>query len=129
MCRSGIKTLARHIQEIIGMPMKTNRILCLCAAIMFPQLALAELPFTDQSLGTAQATVDFCAQIDPGTATKYQQQVTLLVQGVSEDEVAKIRSTDDYKDAYARASAALAEVSKPDAAEACNRFLETDRQD
>lgn len=109
--------------------MKANRMLCLCLAITFPQLALAERQLTNQSLGTEQAMIDFCARIDPGTATKYQQQAELLVQGVPEEELGKARSTDDYKEAYALASAALGAISKPDAAEACNRFLEADRQD
>ena len=109
--------------------MKANHMLCLCLAITFPQLALAEFQFTNQSLGTEQAMIDFCARIDPGTATKYQQQAEVLAQGVPSEELDKARSTDDYKDAYALASNALGAISKPDAAEACNRFLEADKQD
>lgn len=107
--------------------MKIHRILCLCAAITLPQLALAERPFTNQSLGTTQSTVDFCARINPGAASKYHEQAGLLVQGVPEQEVAKVRDSDEYKEAYAKASASLGEVAKKDAEEACNSFLETDK--
>lgn len=109
--------------------MKTNRILCLCAAVTIPQFALAELPFTDESLGTTRAMVDFCGQIDSAIAAKYQQQVALLVQGVPEEELAKARSSDEYKAAYAQTGTALSGISKPDAAEACNRFLGADGPD
>lgn len=106
--------------------MKTYRIICLCAAIVIPQAALAEPSVTDQSLGTSQATVDFCTQADPSTAAKYQEQMTQMVKDMSAEELAKLQGSDDYKDAYARTSTALSNIAKPDAIVACSRFLNAD---
>lgn len=105
--------------------MKIYLILCLCAASTIPLLAVADAP-SGQSLGTAQATIDFCARINPDAATKYQQQATSLVQGVPEEELNKVRSTDEYKEAYTQTSTVLDEISKADAATACNSFLQED---
>lgn len=99
--------------------MKIHCILC-AAAIAFPQLAQAELPFTTQSLGTVDATVDFCVRAHPAAAMKYQQQARLMVREVSEEGVDKVRNSDEYKAAYTQASAALRELHKQDAEQACN---------
>jgi hypothetical protein len=103
--------------------MKTYYILCV--VILFPQLALAELSSSNQpagtvqasSYGTVQATLDFCAHINPGAAARYQEQARLIVGG-------KFNNTNEYKNGYAWAQAALSTVSEHDAKEACVDFLE-----
>ena len=98
-------------------------------ALVLPQLALAELPVNHQSLATVQAAVDFCAQIKPADAAKYQEQAGLLVSGLSKEELSKIRTADDYKSAYAAANEALDRVEPRDAAKACDGYLEMDQAD
>jgi hypothetical protein len=105
--------------------MKTHRILCWCAAIALPPLALAEPSFTAQSVGTSQAAVDFCARIDSATAAKL---MALMEQSASGDELAKARGTDEYKEAYTRTSATLGGLPESEGADACSRFLDADRQ-
>ena len=102
--------------------MKTYYILY--AAIMFPQLVLA-IPSSNQpagdvqasSFGTVQATLDFCARINPGSAARYQEEARLIVGG-------QFKTTNEYKDGYARAQAALSGVPEHEAKEACVDFLE-----
>lgn len=96
----------------------------LLAALAFSQLALGETEVNHQSLGAVQAAVDFCMQVKPGDATKYQQQAGYLVSGLSEVELSKLRSADDYKEAYASTKEALAKVDAHEAAKACGGFLE-----
>ena len=105
--------------------MKTYCILCV-AAIVFPQFAMAEPSFTGQSLGTVQAMVDFCAQINPDDATTYQENARLVAGEASEQELGNARNTGEYKEAYAQTIATLGEVSKHDAEEACKGLVEID---
>jgi len=102
--------------------MKTHYILC--AAILFPQLALA-IPSGNQpagnvqasSFGSVQATLDYCGRINPGAAAKYQEEAKLIVGG-------QFKSTNEYKDGYAKAQDALGKVSAHEGKEACVDFLE-----
>lgn len=103
--------------------MKIHCILCV-AAITFPQFAMAEISSTGQSLGSVQATMDFCSQINPVATTKYQKQVDLMTREVPRQELDKTRQMDEYKTAYEQARTALGKASKQDAVEACNGFLE-----
>ena len=110
------------------MDMKIDRILCVVAAVALPELALADLPFTGQALGTVQGTVDFCAKIKPDVAKKYQEFAKRMVQDIPEEEVSKVRDTDEYQAAYEEVSRALAEVPKHQAAESCASALEQDQR-
>jgi hypothetical protein len=102
--------------------MKTHYILC--AAILFPQLALAITSSNPppgnvqaSSYGTVQATLDYCARIDPASATRYQDEARLIVG-------AQFKTTNEYKDGYSRAQDALGKVSAHDGKAACADFLE-----
>ena len=105
--------------------MKQLSVLLLTLAVS--QLALGETEVNRQSLGTVQATVDFCAQIKPGDAARFQQQAGVLVSGLSEDDLAKLRNAVDYKEAYASVNVALSKVDPLDAALACDQFLQADK--
>jgi hypothetical protein len=103
--------------------MRIDRILCLGAALVIPQLALAKLPFTNDALGKVEGTLDFCAQADPPAAPKYKEQKKGLVKGVSEKEVTEARRTQEYKDAYDWMAAELAKVPKDRTVQACTAYL------
>ena len=104
--------------------MKLYRILCLVAAIVIPQLALAKLPFSNDAFGKIEGTLDFCAQVDPQAAPKYQEQKKQLVRDVSEQEVVEARATQEYKDAYEWITDELGKVPKDKAAKTCAASLE-----
>jgi hypothetical protein len=102
--------------------MKIHRILCLSALIALPQLALAELP-PNSALGQVEGTIDFCAQVDPQSAAKYEERKKLLVQGQPEKEVAEARKTTEYKEAHDAIREALGKVPKDQAVKGCTDFL------
>jgi len=104
--------------------MKIRKMVCLCTVAALPALALAELPVNGQALGSVQGTVDFCAQLDPASAATYQGFPKLIVQGTAEEEVEKVRRSDEYKEAYASVSAQLKDIPKEQAIESCKGFVE-----
>jgi hydroxypyruvate isomerase len=106
--------------------MKIHRILCLSAVIWLPQLAQAELLFTNQALGMVQATLDFCARVDARDAATFHAQETNLVRDVSNQELAGARSNSEYKQAYDLISTALNKVERGDAAETCAAGVRSD---
>ena len=103
--------------------MKIRRIVCLAAAIVIPQFALAKLPFSNDAFGKVEGTLDFCAQADPQAAPKYQAQKKQLVRDVPEQEVSEARSTQEYKDAYEWMSNELGKVPKDKAVQTCRASL------
>ena len=104
--------------------MKIHRILCLGAALVVPQLALAKLPLPNDAFGKIEGTLDFCAQADSQAASKYQERKKVLVGDATEKEVAEARQTQEYKDGYQEISAQLAKVPKEKAVKACTAYLE-----
>jgi hypothetical protein len=102
--------------------MKIHRILCLSAAIALPQLALAKLP-PNSSLGQVEGTLDFCVQVDSPSAAKYEEFKKRLVQDVPEKEVAEVRKSTEYKEAYDGISEALGKAPKDQAVKACTSLL------
>jgi hypothetical protein len=104
--------------------MKIQRILCLCAAMMMPQLANAELPFPNDVFAKFEGTFDFCAQVNPKAAQTYKKGKKLLLQGASEKDGAEARKTQEYKDAYESAKNELGQLPKSKALEVCTASLE-----
>jgi hypothetical protein len=118
---------SRHVKNDHGRKyvMKIHRIICLGAAIVVPQLALAKLPFTTDVFGKSEGTLDFCEQINPQSAPKYQQRKKALVRDVPEKELVDARKSQDYKDSYDWITGELKKVSKEQALEACKGALES----
>jgi hypothetical protein len=104
--------------------MRFHRIVCLSALLALPNLALAKLP-PNSALGQVEGTLDFCAQIDPQSAAKYQEFKKALVQGEPEKDVAEARKSSEYKEAYDAISEALGKAPKDEAIKACTSLVET----
>jgi hypothetical protein len=105
--------------------MRMKRILCLAAAIIIPELALAKMPFTNDQFGKLEGTLDFCARVDPPAAPKYREKKKALVNGVPEKQVAGARETEEYRTSYGWAGDELVKVPKNDAVTACIAALGT----
>lgn len=105
--------------------MKIHRILFLCSTIALPQLALAELPFSNDAFGKVEGMLDFCARVDPPAAAKYAEKKKALVKGLPEKEVGEARETEKYKSAYASVSDEAGKQPKDHAVKACTSFLES----
>jgi len=99
--------------------MKIDRIFCLGAALVVPQLVLAKLPLPNDAFGKIESTLDFCAQIDSRGAARYQEQKKVLVGDAPEKEVAAARATTEYKEAYAAIGEELGKLPKDKVAKTC----------
>jgi ABC-type taurine transport system substrate-binding protein len=107
--------------------MKIHRLILLGTALVTAPLAMAKLPFTNDALGKVEGTLDFCAQTDSQSAAKYQERKKAMVQGVSEQELAEARASQEYKDAYESTSSELEKVPKEKVVAACTAFLKGDK--
>jgi hypothetical protein len=107
--------------------MKIGRMVCFGAVLVLAPLALAKLPYSNDAFGRVEGTLDFCAQSDPQSAAKYQERKKAMVQGVSEQELADARATDEYRGAYDSTSTDLAKLPKEKVVEACTAFLKGNR--
>jgi hypothetical protein len=103
--------------------MKFHRILFLSVAILIPQMAGAELPFSNDTFGKIEGILDFCAKANPQAATKYQEGKVQLVNKATEKEVTDARKTQEYKDSFASMSDQLSTLPKKQAVEACAASL------
>src|SRR5690349_19929353 len=104
--------------------MRTFRIVCLSAALTLTPLALAKLQLPNDLFGRVEGSLDFCAQADPQSATKYQQQKKVLTQGATQQEVSKARASKEYKEGYDAANDELGKQPKDQAKKACAAALE-----
>jgi hypothetical protein len=107
--------------------MRTYRILCVGAALLLPQLALAKLPFSNEAFGKVEGTLDFCAQADAASAPKYQERKKLLVKDLPEKEVAEARASQEYLDAHQEITTELEKQPKEKVVEACTAYLKSDK--
>lgn len=103
--------------------MKFHRIGCLSALLALPNLALAKLP-PNSALGQVEGTLDFCAQLDPQSAAKYQEFKKALVHGEPEKDVAEARASSEYKNACDAIGEALGKAPKDEAMKACTSLVE-----
>src|SRR5262245_21855467 len=104
--------------------MKIHRVLCLGAALMVATLALAKMPYTNDAFGKVEGTLDFCAQVDPHSASKYQERKKALVKDVPQKEVDEARESKEYKDAYDWVTDELGKAPKDQAVQACSAYLD-----
>jgi hypothetical protein len=100
--------------------MRFHSLVLCCAAIALPQLASAQIPFSNDALGKLERTLSYCAEVNPNAASKYQELSKRLLQGVPEKNLSDARATAEYKDSYDSIGAELAKVSKDEAAKACD---------
>jgi len=110
------------------MPMTMLKGLCLLAAIITPgfapDLAVADEPAPQaQTLATTEAILEHCAKLNPGAADQYREQAKLLTQGASEEALAKVRKSDEYRQSRDSMLESLAKVDEQDAKKACAQNL------
>jgi len=103
--------------------MKIFRIACLSAALALPPLALAKLALPNDLFGKVEGTLDFCAQANPQSAAKYQEQKKALVQGASDQELTEARASKEYKEGYDAANDEMGKQPKDQVKKACAAVL------
>ena len=100
-------------------------VVSLAAVIAVPQVVAADVHFTPAGLGHLEGALDSCARAIPKSAAEYKKKKERLVQGVSDEDLAKVRAADEYQEAYKAVSDQLEKVSKDEAAAGCKAFLGT----
>jgi hypothetical protein len=99
----------------------------LCAAAAVPSITSAErLPVPEQYLGMMSGVVDFCARAQPEAAARYAAFAKDFLASVPEEELARLRKTDEYKAAYDAVSARLKSAAQEEVLAACSGFLKAD---
>jgi hypothetical protein len=107
--------------------MKIHRTICLAAAIVIPQIAVAKLPMANDVFGKSEGSLDFCAQVDPQSAPKYQERKKALVKDVPEKEVAEARNTKEYKEGYDFVTNQMGSLPKERIVEGCASILQNSK--
>jgi hypothetical protein len=103
--------------------MKIKRRLCLSAALLTAQLALAKMPFSNDMFGRVESTLDHCAQIDKFFAEKYAARKKELVKHATSAELEAARNSDEYKAAYKDMGEQLTQMPKDEVKNACAAAL------
>ena len=70
-------------------------------------------------LGALEGTMNFCGKVDPQSASKYEDLKKLLTNGQSNEAVAKIRESKEYKDSLDQTNKQLGALSPKEAVAAC----------
>jgi hypothetical protein len=104
--------------------MRLVRSACLATALMISQGMLAELAIPSRALGQIEGTLDFCSQLSPKEAAKYKERGKAMVSGATEKDLAKARTSDEYKESYSWIQTELHKASKDDALKACSDFAD-----
>ena len=106
--------------------MKNLRTLCLAAVLIaIPQMAPAAPSVTPMSLGGLEAEVNFCKQVDPKSAAKYDELDKKFTEGMSDKEIAEARADRNYKDTYVEITKLLKKTPADKAVETCRGLLES----
>ena len=123
--------------EIHGYPIKNLRgrlprmriqaVFCFATAVLISQLALAEMPMSNDLFGKSEGTLDFCAQVKPASAAKYQERKKSLAKNATEKELADARESKEYQDAYSWITNEMRKMPKDQVSEACNAILQDNK--
>jgi hypothetical protein len=107
--------------------MKIRIALSCCVALVLPQLASADLPFSKDALGKIESVLKFCAKANPKGAPVFEARDKMLVNDVPEKSLAEARTSSEYKDAYDETADSLSKATNEEAAKTCNGFLVTNQ--
>ncbi len=107
--------------------MRIQTLFSFAAAVLISQLALAEMPMSNDLFGKSEGTLDFCAQVKPASAAKYQERKKSLVKGATEKEVSDARDSKEYQEGYAGIMNEMRKMPKDQVSEACTAILQENK--
>ena len=104
--------------------MRISGVVCLTAALALSCFARADgIAPTASALGMTEVLLNYCAKVDPSAVARYQQQAKLLTQGLSDDALDKLRSSDEYRQASDSTEDALRDSDQKQAKRTCSDSL------
>lgn len=71
------------------------------------------------TLATAEATVNFCAAVNPMLTDKLRARLSELTQGTTEQQLTEIRNSKPYQEAYRAVQSVIAQADESAAARLC----------
>ena len=93
-------------------------------ALLLPALVWAESTAPDaQVLGIADSIVKYCGPIDATAAERLRRVVKQLEQGASEQQLAEVRKSDEYRKAYDSATGFIRTIEPRDPRTFCSHAL------
>jgi len=98
-------------------------VLCCLAGLLAPELALADLPFDAQTLGKLEATLAFCAKVNPEAAGSYRSQAQLVLGDAAAEELSAARSSSEYQEAVQSINEELGRIPESQALQTCRRAV------
>lgn len=107
--------------------MRSARLTRACVAGAW--LALTPLAFADtpqpnaHALGVAEGVINYCGPVDPAAAEKVRKVIKQLVLGASEQQLAEVRRSDDYRKAYDSVGDFTAKIDPHNAKRFCSETL------
>ena len=102
--------------------MKTLGIIGLCVGLGTASLARADAPVTPMTLGSVNAVLAFCSQVNPAGASAYKGLKESLL-GKDDRAREAATHTSAYKNAFAQISGVLKSAPGDWAVQACNDLL------
>lgn len=98
---------------------------CIAAVwLVLPTLAIADAPLPNaQALGIAEGVINYCGSVEPASADKVRQVISQLVQGASEQQLAEVRKSDEYRKAYDSVGDFTAKIDPRNAKRFCSESL------
>jgi hypothetical protein len=92
-----------------------------CCGLAAPTLAQAEGQAPDaRALGIAEAVLSYCTKVDPSSAAKVRERIKLLTAGASQQALAKVRNSGDYRRAHDSEDNFLSKVDPKNARRVCS---------
>lgn len=105
------------------MRLKIVSVVCIPVALAISQLAAAAERPAPAPLGQVESILDSCAAAKPKESENYKKQRAKLTEGVPEKEVAEIRSSEEYREAYSTIRERFDHASREEVDKACSVFL------
>src|SRR5258707_6525808 len=92
-----------------------------CAWLAVPLLVHADTASVNpRALGIVESILNYCGRLDPAAAVKLQERGKQLAQGASEQQLAEVRHSDEYRQAYDSAGDFVAKVDEHNAKRICS---------
>jgi hypothetical protein len=100
--------------------MKTKSLPVAIFSLLLGQAAMADQAVPDaRALGITEAVVSYCSKVDPKATAHYQERIRLLANGASEEQLARLRQSDEYQKAHASVDDFVAKVDEHNARKVC----------
>jgi hypothetical protein len=72
-----------------------------------------------QTLGLMESALNYCADIDPASAQRLRELIKQLADGANDEQLAKVRQSDEYRATYDSVTQVTSKIEPPNAKPFC----------